>query len=43
MSTSSPTILIVDDEVQNRKLLEALLRPQGYATDTASSAKRRWP
>jgi len=26
------TILIVDDEVQNRKLLEALLRPEGYLT-----------
>ena len=24
------TILIVDDEFQNRKLLEALLHPEGY-------------
>jgi diguanylate cyclase (GGDEF)-like protein/PAS domain S-box-containing protein len=31
------TILIVDDEVQNRKLLEALLQPEGYLTITASS------
>jgi diguanylate cyclase (GGDEF)-like protein len=28
----STTILIVDDEAQNRKLLEALLRPEGYLT-----------
>jgi diguanylate cyclase (GGDEF)-like protein/PAS domain S-box-containing protein len=31
------TILIVDDEPQNRKLLEALLRPEGYVTRTANN------
>jgi diguanylate cyclase (GGDEF)-like protein len=31
------TILIVDDELQNRKLLEALLRPEGYLTVCAAS------
>ena len=32
-----PTILVVDDEPQNRKLLEALLHPQGYLTVSAAS------
>ena len=36
MSISPATILIVDDELHNRKLLEALLRPEGYSTLTAS-------
>ncbi len=31
------TILIVDDEARNRRLLEALLRPEGYTTRTAAS------
>lgn len=35
--TARSTILIVDDELTNRKLLEALLRPEGYRTRTASS------
>jgi diguanylate cyclase (GGDEF)-like protein/PAS domain S-box-containing protein len=30
------SILIVDDELPNRRLLEALLRPEGYVTRTAS-------
>ena len=34
---AAATILIVDDEAQNRKLLEALLHPQGYATVSAAS------
>jgi diguanylate cyclase (GGDEF)-like protein/PAS domain S-box-containing protein len=33
------SILIVDDEPQNRKLLEALLRPEGYATRTANNGE----
>jgi diguanylate cyclase (GGDEF)-like protein/PAS domain S-box-containing protein len=39
--TSPPpaTILIVDDEVQNRKLLETLLRPEGYATVAVASGE----
>ena len=34
-----PTILIVDDEPQNRRLLEALLQPEGYATHSAASGE----
>ncbi|MDB5856217.1 MAG: hypothetical protein JWR22_4258 [Herminiimonas sp.] len=37
MIHSAATILIVDDEFQNRKLLEALLQPEGYRTVTAAS------
>jgi len=33
------TILIVDDEEHNRKLLEVLLRAQGYLTRTAANAE----
>jgi diguanylate cyclase (GGDEF)-like protein/PAS domain S-box-containing protein len=32
MRSPAATILIVDDELTNRKLLEALLRPEGYLT-----------
>src|SRR6185436_4320416 len=33
MSSPPPaSILIVDDEIQNRRLLEALLKPEGYVT-----------
>ncbi len=35
-STQAATILIVDDELNNRKLLEVLLRPEGYRTRTAA-------
>jgi diguanylate cyclase (GGDEF)-like protein/PAS domain S-box-containing protein len=37
MADSPATILIVDDEVQNRKLLDALLRPEGYLTRSAAN------
>jgi len=37
--TAPATILIVDDESQNRRLLEALLRPEGYVTRTAARGK----
>ena len=33
------TILIVDDEIQNRKLLEAQLKPEGYRTVSAASGE----
>ena len=33
--TDPATILIVDDEGQNRRLLVALLGPEGYVTRTA--------
>ncbi len=33
------TILVVDDEIQDRKLLEAQLRPEGYLTLGAASGK----
>ena len=36
MSFAAPTILVVDDEILNRQLLEALLRPEGYVTRTAA-------
>ena len=37
--TAPATILIVDDEVVNRRLLQALLGPEGYVTSTAASGK----
>ncbi len=33
------SILIVDDELKNRKLLEALLRSEGYVTTTATNGE----
>ena len=39
MSPPPASILIVDDEAQNRRLLEALLLPEGYLTQTASSGQ----
>ena len=38
-ASAGHTILIVDDEPQNRKLLEALLRPEGYVTLTANNGE----
>ncbi|MDB5839521.1 MAG: hypothetical protein JWQ23_1473 [Herminiimonas sp.] len=35
MTNPASTILIVDDEIHNRRLLEALLQPEGYRTLTA--------
>ncbi len=40
MSRPAATILIVDDEIGNRKLLEALLRPEGYFTLCAASGEQ---
>ena len=37
--TSASTILIVDDEIHNRKLLEVLLRPEGYRTRSAANGE----
>lgn len=37
MSTPAATILIVDDEIRNRKLLELLLQHEGYNTMSAAS------
>jgi diguanylate cyclase (GGDEF)-like protein len=39
MTSARSTILIVDDDAQNRKLLVALLRPEGYRTSTAASGE----
>ncbi len=39
MTVQLATILIVDDELQNRKLLEALLRPEGYLTQSAANGE----
>lgn len=39
MSCPTATILIVDDEIQNRKLLETLLKPEGYLTHCAASGE----
>src|ERR1035437_2096371 len=37
---SPASILIVDDESQNRRLLKALLTPEGYALRTADGGKQ---
>jgi diguanylate cyclase (GGDEF)-like protein/PAS domain S-box-containing protein len=39
VSSPAATILIVDDEIHNRRLLEALLRPEGYLTLSANSGE----
>ena len=39
MTSPTATILIVDDEIQNRKLLETLLRPEGYLTLSAANGE----
>ncbi len=39
MTHPTATILIVDDEAQNRKLLEALLKPEGYRTVCAANGE----
>ncbi len=39
MTDSAATILIVDDEIHNRKLFEALLAPEGYITQTAANGE----
>jgi len=37
--TAPATILIVDGERANRRLLQALLGPEGYVTRTAASGE----
>jgi diguanylate cyclase (GGDEF)-like protein/PAS domain S-box-containing protein len=39
MSVPGSTILIVDDEAQNRRLLAVLLQPEGYRTTSAASGE----
>ncbi|MDB5930667.1 MAG: domain S-box protein [Polaromonas sp.] len=39
MTLCAATILIVDDEAPNRKLLEVLLQPEGYKTLSAASGE----
>ena len=39
MTPYQATILIVDDQLRNRDLLEALLKPEGYLTVTANSGE----
>ena len=38
MASQPATLLIVDDEIQVRKLLETLLRHEGYQTVSAAIA-----
>lgn len=40
MTGLATTILIVDDELANRRLLEALLRPEGYLTVSADDGEK---
>ena len=37
--SASATILVVDDDIQNLRLLQVLLRPEGYVVRTANSGK----
>ena len=39
MTSPAATILIVDDEIPNRKLLETLLRAEGYLTLAAANGE----
>jgi len=39
VNSTPATILIVDDELQNRKLLEVLLQPEGYTVLSAASGE----
>jgi diguanylate cyclase (GGDEF)-like protein/PAS domain S-box-containing protein len=39
MTISAPTVLIVDDEAKNRRLLAVLLQPEGYLTTSAASGE----
>jgi diguanylate cyclase (GGDEF)-like protein/PAS domain S-box-containing protein len=39
VTSPTATILIVDDEIQQRKLLEALLQPEGYLTQSAANGE----
>ena len=39
MNQGAPTILIVDDELINRKLLDVLLKHEGYQTQCAASGE----
>ena len=35
LTDRSPKIMVVDDEILNRKLIEAMLKPQGYQVTMA--------
>jgi CheY-like chemotaxis protein len=39
VSLTAATILIVDDEAANRKLLEAMLKPEGYLTVSVANGE----
>ncbi len=39
MNSRAATILIVDDEIRNRRLLEALLRPEGYLSVSVANGE----
>ena len=40
MTSPAATTLIVDDEIQNRRLLELLLQSEGYLTLSAANGEQ---
>ncbi len=42
INATNATILIVDDELANREMLEQLLQPDGYFTEVVASGRQAW-